>query len=566
MTARFFTLWVSVSLWFITSVVFAQAPKTARITDFNAPNVDPSGRKSIVRGADAEPTGAGIFKITKPHVDNYKADGALDNTIDASECMFDSRATHDVWSDKDLLMKTTDGRLSLKGVGFRFSNSHLTVSNKVEAIIRRQVVANAVGAAKPGAPATNDFLRVTADSLEHSAEFIVFKGGVRVVDPQGEVRCDLLKVKLDEKNAPQEIEALDNVILLQQETEARGKRALYNPNSGLLKLFENARWRMGDREGESELLILDRTNKTLRAETKVKMTLPSSLLSTNAPAQGSTRASTNKLAISADTFDYAPTNTITHGAIAIFNGNVHAVDPQAMLDCELLTIFFDQTNHLARAVADRNVVITRPDGSIKGVRAVFEKDEITIPSTPTWRLKENSGSAELLVFNPRTREVRALKSVRMEIPVASQTNLLLSASAEKSTNSNPQTTVANILVVTADYFTNKDNIATFSEHVRASEPRGQIDANKIELHFNATNRVERVIADGDVILTEEKTQAIGQRADYDVAAGLIRLTGAPRVFSEDRKIIAEEFIVDRQRNRFQPVAPFRIEIRNLKKK
>jgi lipopolysaccharide export system protein LptA len=219
-----------------------------------------------------------------------------------------------------------------------------------------------------------------------------------------------------------------------------------------------------------------------------------------------------------------------------------------------------------RAVADRNVLITRPEGSIKGVRAVFEKDEITVPSNPTWSLKENTGSAELLVFNPRTHEVRALKKVHMEIPVASQTNLLLSAAADKSAPRDPQTTITNMLIVTADYFTNKDNVATFADHVRASEPRGQIDANKIDLHFNSTNRVERIVADGDVILTEEKTQAIGQRADYDIAAGIIRLTGAPKVMTEDRQIIAREFIVDRPKNKFQPIAPFRIEIRNLKKK
>lgn len=539
--------------------IFAQAPRTGRITDFNAPNVDASGRKMIVRGANAEPVSKGVYQITKPHVDNYNADGSLYNTIDASQCFFDLNGSQDVWSDKDLSMKTTDGRLSLKGVGFRYSKSHLVVSNDVEAVIRRQALAGAVAGPAQVGNGTNEFLRVTADSLEHSPEEIVFRGHVRVIDPQGEVQSDFLRLKLDDNNRPREVEAVDNVLLRQEQTEARGKRAVYNPNSGLLRLMDHARWRMGDREGESELLILDRTNKTLRAENKVKMSLPSSLLATNAPGQAA-RASTNRLTITADAFDYAPTNSVTHGPIAIFNGNVHAIDPQAGLDCELLTIFFDHTNHLARAVADRDVQISRPDGSIKGVRAVFENDEITVPSGPTWRFKENHGSADLLVFNPRTREVRALKNVRMEIPVASATNLMFSAS---STNHPAMGT--NMLIVTAEYFTNRDNVATFANNVRASEPRGQIDANRIELHLNSTNRVERVVADGDVILTEEKTQAIGQRADYNVLNGIIRLTGAPRILSENRQIIAREFVVDRQKNQFQPIAPFRIEVRKLRK-
>jgi lipopolysaccharide transport protein LptA len=538
--------------------LFAQAPN-ARITDFTAPNTDSAGRKSIIKG-DAEPAAAGVFKIKKLHIDNYRADGPLDSTIDSSECLFDYKGSREVWSDKDLTLKTADARLSLKGIGFRFANSRLVVSNQVEAVIRRQALVNVTNAPTTSGN-TNDFLRVTADSLDYFVDALTFQGRVRVVDPQGEVRCDTLKIKLGDKNALQEVEALENVILSQKETQARGKRALYNPNSGLLRLFENTRWRMGDREGQSELLILDRTNNTLRAETKVRMTIPSSLIATNAPGEVA-RATTNRLSISADSFDYAPTNATTGGAIAIFNGDVHAVDPQARLDCELLTIFFDQTNRLARAVADRNVVITRPDGSIKGVRAVFENDEITVPSNPTWRLKENSGTAELLVFNPRTREVRALKRVRMEIPIAAATNLFLGGGS-----TNRSTTLAtNILVVTSDYFTNKNNVATFAGAVRASETRGQIDANKVELHLNATNRVQQVIADGDVIITEQKTQAIGQRADYNVISGIIRLTGNPKVISEDSETIAREFTVDLVKHQRQPLPPFQIKVRNLKKK
>jgi lipopolysaccharide transport protein LptA len=211
-------------------------------------------------------------------------------------------------------------------------------------------------------------------------------------------------------------------------------------------------------------------------------------------------------------------------------------------------------------VADRNVQITRTDGSIKGVRAVFENDEITVPSNPTWRLKDNTGTAELLVFNPRTREVRALQKVHMEIPVAAASTNLFSTSP--STNRSALGT--NILVVTADYFTNKDNIATFASNVRASEPRGQIDANKIELHLNSNNRVQRAIAGGDVIVTEQKTQAIGQKADYDVTSGIITLTGTPKVITENSETIAKEFRIDLNKHQREPIPPFQIKIRNLK--
>ena len=538
----------------LAAVIFAQAPPGARISNFEAPTSDTAGRHSVVKGANAEPAGTGIYKITAPNVRNFDANGKLQSTIDATECFFDYNGTRDVWSDKEFSMRTADGRLALKGVGFRWSSSasQVAVSNKVEAVVRRQALVNP-------AATNNDTVKITADSLHYQSDLVTFTGNVRAIDPQGEVNARIVKVRFDEKGDVNEIEAIEDVLLTQKQTEARGGRAVYNRLTGLLRLSENTRWRMGDREGQSELLILDRTNETLRAETKVKMSLPSSLIVTNLPGHVSKPSSTNRLTISADAFDYAPTNITTRGPIVIFNGNVQAIDPQAGLDCELLTLFFDQTNRLVRAIADRNVQISRTEGGIKGTRAVFENDEITIPNSPTWRWKENSGSADLLVFNPRTREIRAVKKVRMEIPVSGATNLLLSAAA---TNNAPPT--SSLLIVTADYFTNKNNVATFSENVRASEARGQIDAKKIEVHFNSTNRIERVLAEGDVIITQPKTQATGQRADYDVTAGIIRLTGDPRVVGENATAIASEFVIDLVNHKRQPIAPFRIEVRNIK--
>jgi lipopolysaccharide transport protein LptA len=541
-------------------VVLAQAPPGASISNFEAPTGDTAGRHLVVKGANAKPIGKGVYKITAPHVDNFSAPRVLESTIDAKECFFDPSGSQDVWSDTEFEMKRVDGQMFLKGVGFRWTSrtSQLVVSNNVEALIQRRAVASATAGS-----GSSNAVRITAHSLRYDTDLVTFTGDVRAIDSNGEVQARVVRVRLDEKNDLLEIEAIDDVLITQNERqiEARGARAVYNRISGLLRLTEKTRWKMGDRLGESELLILDRTNNTLRAENKVNMSLPSSLVTTNLPGE-STRASTNRLNISADAFDYALTNLTTGGPIVIFNGNVHAVDPQAELNCELLTLFFDATNRLVRAVADRDVQIARGDGWIKGTRAVFEKDEITIPNNPTWRLRDNTGAAELLVFNPRTREVRAIKKVRMEIPISGATNLLLGATG--TTNTAPPT--SSMLIVTADYFTNLNNVATFADNVRASETRGQIDANKIEVHLNSTNRVERVVAEGDVIIIEEKTHAIGQRADYDVTGGLIRLTGNPKVIGEDATAIAKEFVIDLINHKRQPVAPFRIEVRNIKQK
>jgi lipopolysaccharide transport protein LptA len=532
---------------------FAQQAKVgARVSDFRF-DAEQGGKRMRVQG-DANTLGNGLWLIKTPHLETFKADGTPDAIIDAAESYFQQSGSSDLWSDKELKMRTADGRMAISGVGFYWlaAKSQLTVSNRVQTTIGRQAILE-----KPGA--TNKVkgdIQITSDSMVYSTDSVVFTGHVHVVDPQGEVNSDILNVRFDQNNNPQEIEAIDNVVLKQGETEARGKRALYNRATGLLRLFEKTKWKMGEREGESELLILDHTNNTVRAETKVKMILPASLIATNTAdatnvAKGK-EGNTNKVTITADAFDYAATNVVTHGAIAIYNGNVHASEPQANLDCELLTIYFGASNKLARAVADRAVKIARPDTLLEGDKAVFENDEVTVTGKPRWRQQDRRGMSETLVFNPRTKDIRAT-DVRLEIPNVTGTNSLLGSITR--TNA-PKQIATNMMVVTARFFTNVNNVATFYEHVRASDPRGQIDANQVAVYLNDTNRIERIRARGDVIMTEETMQATAQEADYDLKTETIRLTGKPKVFAEGREIIAREFLVDRKTSHFIPVAPY----------
>jgi lipopolysaccharide transport protein LptA len=528
-----------------------QSKVGAAVKDFRA-EAEQGGKRMRVQG-DANTLGNGLWLIKTPHLETFKADGTADSIIDATESHFQQTGSGDLWGDKELKLRTADGRMSIQGVGFYWlaSQSQLTVSNEVKAIIRRQAVLENAGATGVTNRSGGN-IEVTSDRVVYASDFLEFTGHVHVIDPQGDVQADFLKVRFEQGQSWREMEAVGNVVLSQGETQARGRRAIYTRANGLFRLFENTKWKMADREGESELLIWDRTNNTIRAENKVKMILPASLIATNTAEAKLKQENTNKVTITADTFDYAPTNVSTRGPIAIYNGNVRAVEPQANLDCELLTIYFSASNKLARAVADRSVNIARPDTLLQGDKAVFENEEVTVTGHPRWTHQDRRGTSEVLVFNPRTREIRAT-DVRLEIPNVSGTNSMLGSIT--GTNA-PKQSVTNIMVVTARFFTNANNVATFYDHVRANDPRGQIDANQIAVYMNSTNRIERILASGEVILTEDKTQATADQADYDLKTETIRLTGKPRVFTDGREIIAREFLVDRKSNQFIPIAPY----------
>lgn len=532
-------------------IALGQGAATVRMKDFQTHSTDKQGRRLFVKGDNADPLTNDVVRITRPRVDTFKADGALELKIEAAEAFYHMRS-NSIWSAKELAVRSGDEKMSIQGVGFAWNpeSSTLAISNQVAAILRRDALAT-----NQAAGATN-FVRITAERMSHRAEAITFEGKVRVTEAEGSVECDLLKVNLDAKTQPKFIEALGNVFLVQGKTEARGARATYDRERGILRLFEKTRWQMEDRRGESETLMLDQKQNSLRAETNVRITIPSSLVATNAAASGKA----NEVVVTAESFDYAPTNAMTRGGIAIFNGNVRATEPQANLACSLLTIFFDATNRLARAVADRDVVITAEQAEVKGTRAVFEKDEIAITGPPSWVVEKRTGSSDLLVLNTRTREIRALTNVTMRIPSAALPTSILSP-----TNAEPRTNSMTELFVKADVFTHRTNAAVFAGKVRVLEERGQIDADQIDLRFGEANRVERITATGDVILTHETTQAIGQTADYDLLTQTIRLTGSPKVWTEDREIDAREFLIDRKTGEFRALPPYKIKLRRVEK-
>jgi len=84
----------------------------------------------------------------------------------------------------------------------------------------------------------------------------------------------------DQNNTLREIERLDDVILAQANRSSRTAGA-YTPSSGLLRLFEKTTWKMADRSGQSDLLILGshEQHRAPRAEGNLRMTFPSTLLS-----------------------------------------------------------------------------------------------------------------------------------------------------------------------------------------------------------------------------------------------------------------------------------------------
>lgn len=89
------------------------------------------------------------------------------------------------------------------------------------------------------------------------------------------------------------------------------------------------------------------------------------------------------------------------------------------------------------------------------------------------------------------------------------------------------------------------NFGTFEGNVLVTDPRLALRADKMIVFFgdtnvvaasgatNTTRSVQRIIAEGGVVIQQDKKKATSERAEYIVREGKVVLTGNPRVESPD---------------------------------
>lgn len=78
----------------------------------------------------------------------------------------------------------------------------------------------------------------------------------------------------------------------------------------------------------------------------------------------------------------------------------------------------------------------------------------------------------------------------------------------------------------------------FEGNVLVADPRITIRANKIDVYFggggtNQSNSIQRAIAEGDVVITQDDKKSTSDRAEYTAEDGKVVLTGNPRVHNPD---------------------------------
>ena len=184
-----------------------------------------------------------------------------------------------------------------------------------------------------------------------------------------------------------------------------------------------------------------------------------------------------------------------------------------------------------------------------GDYAVYDvqKEKINITGKPHWELGNSHGQSETLVLFPQSREVYALNEVEMFMPSHAMGNLQIFG---VSTNSAAQTNKSSTVKISAEIFSHQDKVSVFQDKVQVVDERGKLECDRITVYSGASNQVQKVVADKNVMISQMDILATGDQAVYDVLQGIIYLTGDPVIKSPGRTAEAGAFIINRNQNTF----------------
>ena len=580
-----------VAVWFASAMlspalqVNAQIPLRVQAKDFVVPATDDQGRKTTLYGKSGKPLSSGLWEVEGMRVETLR-DQKKDMIVEAPHCLFDSKSRV-AFSPGELIVHKADEQFSIRGQGFRWqqADSRLIISNRVHTVIRKGLLGTPASVSPPSTrkpavlprndsktgktnalPSKSETIEIDSDYFEHRSDVAIFRQNVRVKDGEGNLRCGILKVVFEASGSGAErIEADENVVFEQDEIRAMGDKALYIPKQQLVTFTGNPTWKIAEKEGSGEVLIIDNKTKSFRVEGHVSVKLlpdkmiPLSWLSTPSPSIAP--AQTNQpVSILGDVLNYTT-------ELAVFRGHVQIIDARGgSLTCGVLTnIFSEQDGKLSELVAEHDVVFKQGETSARGERALYQvtNEVVILTGNPSWKIGQGEGHAEILIINPKTQTIRAERNVAMKLFSQAISSLDLSLPQTQGQRHSHSSTNQEI-VIASDSVQFKASSAIFVHNVRLTHPgdsEREMTCEVLAAFFvEPGNMLDQIIAEEKVAIRQGDLRALGNKVVYWVPKGLMELTGNPELSTPARKYRADKFTLDRVSSTFRMKGNYKIEI------
>jgi lipopolysaccharide transport protein LptA len=542
----------------------AQVPQGRAVKGFQVAEQNPAtARQSLLTGKDALALTRERFLIKGLRLE-VKEQGRVVMLIEAPECFYDY-GTRSAWSTNVLQVKSGDSRLALSGEGFewRETNAVLTISNKVEASIRRDLVQAPKSAMTPeparSAPAgeSSQTLQVRSRQFSYDANGrrVLFSGGTQVTDPSLDLTCDRLTVDLPEKEgAVERILAEGQVVILGRDDglRAQSDAATYVQAEDSLELTGHASWSMGQRSGRAPVIRLARQQRLLKVPRDSFLRLPIGndlggfLTGTNATkrAGGAEGPSSDFIEIQSDSLEMADSR-------ATFLGNVEARRmqgeiPTGSLAAGQLIAFIAASNRLDRIEAKERVRIREGKRQAAGGAATYTADGLMVlTENPSWDFDQMQGRAQHIRFDTQSGKLSAgpRAEVVLAIPAGDKPGLFSLGSTLQPTHAGAGPREIRIRSAQLDYAGSEAEFTggVVAEEVSGASVMGTLTATSLAVSLHPQqNTLQRIVAREKVVVLESATpggQAPGRLTCNSITA---RFEGAQAALST---VTAEEHVV-----------------------
>ena len=208
--------------------------------------------------------------------------------------------------------------------------------------------------------------------------------------------------------------------------------------------------------------------------------------------------------VSADKLDY-----LKKESRAVYRGHAVAKRDGMTLTCDELEAFFAPSGEIQRIVARGNVYAIDGDREAWGDEAEFinETGVLTVKGNPRGKQGPREVEGEVVTFTTGIDRVVVTKAhTRVKEPKDQRVS------------------------IDADLLTLEGvkNEAKWTGHVKAVKAKTLLLAPELTATYDEQGEINRVLARGGVEVTEADRWARGQNADYDVAKGMLVVTGKPQ--------------------------------------
>ncbi len=240
--------------------------------------------KWILEGAKAQRQPDGRYLITEAKYRTFRETGEGEMSVEAPQCIYD-QSQRSISSSGPLHVQTLDGKLSIEGEGFLWqqTNSTLQVSNRVHTIIHAGLLPPQTATSRTNTPAKPaPSTHIFSDQFEYveGSGQGIYQGNVRVAGTNLTSTADRLTFllspaerQLKTLTAEQNVN-IDYVTSEHERIQATGKEAFYSADRDVMQMRGQPTWRAGQRDGNGDVLLFERTNNLFRANGHARLKMP----------------------------------------------------------------------------------------------------------------------------------------------------------------------------------------------------------------------------------------------------------------------------------------------------